>query len=117
VRYLGRIRINLARALGALNRGSTLSARRYLRSVFVDRLVRREISWIEKWSRWRQRRMPLDNSTPINPFSPAQIAGKGLNMGSMSMEKSELPGTTLNGNQHLASASGGLHMKRYRGNW
>ncbi|YBW38092.1 hypothetical protein ACMYR2_0585 [Nitrobacter sp. TKz-YC01] len=71
----------LARS-GTLNRGSTLSARRYLRTVFLDRPVRREISRIEKWSRWRQRRMTLNNSMLITPFSPALIAGKRFQHGS-----------------------------------
>ena len=54
-----------------LNLGSTMSERRYLRTVFLDRPVRREISLIEKWSRRRQRRMTLNNSMSITPMPPA----------------------------------------------
>jgi integrase/recombinase XerD len=57
------------------------------RTVFLDRPVRREISRIEKWSRWRQRQMTLNNSTLITPFSPALIAGKRFQHGSNLDEK------------------------------
>src|SRR3954466_9538125 len=56
------------------NRGSTLSARRYLRTVFLERPVRRAISRIEKPSRWRQRRMTLNNSIWKNSRFPGQLS-------------------------------------------
>jgi hypothetical protein len=48
-----------------------------------DSPVRREISRIEKWSRWRQRRMTLNNSMSITPLSPAQMAWVGFKHGSV----------------------------------
>jgi len=58
---------------GTLNRGFSLSARRYLRTLFFDRPVRRDISRIEKW-----RRMTLNNSILLAPFSPALVGRKRL---------------------------------------
>jgi hypothetical protein len=57
---------------GTLNTGSTTSARKYLRIVFRDRLVLREISRIESWSRSAQRRITLSNSMLITPMTPAE---------------------------------------------
>jgi hypothetical protein len=71
----------LARS-GTLNRGSTLPARKYLRNVFLDRPMRREISRIAKWSRWPQSRMTLNNSMLISPFTPALVAGQRFQHGS-----------------------------------
>src|SRR5271155_5916351 len=59
-----------------LNFVSSLSERRYLRTVFLDRPVRRDISRIEKWSRKCQRRMTLNNSMSITPSPPAKPRGK-----------------------------------------
>src|SRR6202453_4330019 len=53
-----------------VNFGSSLSERRYLRTVFLDSPVRRDISLIEKWSRKCQRRMTLNNSMSITPSPP-----------------------------------------------
>ncbi len=44
------IRIELARTLGDMKPGFTLSARRYLRTVFRERPVRRDIARIEQRS-------------------------------------------------------------------
>jgi hypothetical protein len=55
-----------------LNTASTTSARKYLRIVFRDRLVLREISRIESWSRSAQRRITLSNSMLITPMTPAE---------------------------------------------
>jgi hypothetical protein len=57
---------------GTLNTGSTTSARKYLRIVFRDRLVLREISRIESWSRSAQRRIMLSNSMLITPMTRAE---------------------------------------------
>src|SRR5690606_6740232 len=53
---------------GTLNRGSTSSERRYLRRVFRDRPVLREISRIDKCSRKCQRRITLNNAMSITPY-------------------------------------------------
>ncbi len=68
--------------------GSTLSERRYLRTVFRDSPVRRAISRIEKCCRYRQRRMTLNNSTLNNsmsstPRSPAMAQGERFEHGSV----------------------------------
>ena len=51
MRQLVGVWVQPARPIRDANFGSTLSERRYLRTVFRDRLVRRDISRIEKWSR------------------------------------------------------------------
>src|SRR5208283_3072357 len=68
---------------GTLNIGSTLSERRYLRTVFRDSPVRRAISRIEKCCRYRQRRMTLNNSMSITPRSPAMAEGERFEHGSV----------------------------------
>ena len=52
---------------GTLNFGSTPSKRRYLRMVFRERPVLRQISRIDKRSRKCQRRITLDNAMSITP--------------------------------------------------
>src|ERR1700689_3714487 len=66
-----------------LNFGSTVSERRYLRTVFLDRFVRRDISRIEKWSRKCQRRMTLNNSMSITPSPPGRAKGVRFEHGSV----------------------------------
>src|SRR5271168_3332940 len=66
-----------------LNFGSSLSERRYLRTVFLDRPARRDISRIEKWSRKCQRRMTLNNSMSITPLPPGQAKGVRFEHGSV----------------------------------
>jgi len=66
-----------------LNLGSSLSERRYLRTVFLDSPVRRDISLIEKWSRKCQRRMTLNNSMSITPSPPGHAKGVSFEHGSV----------------------------------
>src|SRR5208282_5388352 len=68
---------------GVANRGSTLSERRYLRTVLRDSPVRRAISRIENCCRYRQRRMTLNNSMSITPRSPAMAEGERFEHGSV----------------------------------
>src|ERR1700755_122789 len=74
------------------NRGSTLSARRYLRTVFLERPVRRAISRIEKPSRWRQRRMTLNNSMLITPLPPLRSRGEVRTWVNSQWKNSGFPG-------------------------
>jgi hypothetical protein len=57
---------------GTLKAGSTTSERRYLRIVFRDKPVRREISSIDSRSRNAQRQITLNNSMLIGPMPPAE---------------------------------------------
>jgi hypothetical protein len=67
---------------GKLNFGSSLSERRYRRTVLRDSPVRREISRIEKWSRKCQRRMTLN--TPVDhSVAPGQAKGARFEHGSV----------------------------------
>src|SRR6202453_5069955 len=66
-----------------VNFGSSLSERRYLRTVFLDSPVRRDISLIEKWSRKCQRRMTLNNSMSITPSPPGHAKGVRFEHGSV----------------------------------
>src|SRR5947209_9055650 len=68
---------------GVVNLGSTLSVRRYLRTVFLDNPVRRAISRIEKCCRNRQRRMTLSSSMTITPRSLASAEGERFEHGSV----------------------------------
>src|SRR3569833_3899193 len=68
---------------GVLNFGSTLSARRYLRTVFLDSPVRRAISRIENCCRNRQRRMTRSSSMTITPRSLASVEGERFEHGSV----------------------------------
>jgi hypothetical protein len=65
------------------NLGSTLSERRYLRTVLRDSPVRRAISRIEKCCRYRQRRMTLSSSMTITPRSPVLVEGERFEHGSI----------------------------------
>jgi hypothetical protein len=58
---------NLPGRSGTLNFGSTTPARRYLRIVFRDNPVRRDIARIDSLSRKAQRRMTLNNAMSITP--------------------------------------------------
>ena len=73
--------------------------------LIVDKPVRRAISRIEKWSRYRQRRMTLNNSMSITPKPPAVAQGVGSNMGQFSVEIPVLPGSDLSGNQQTEQSS------------
>src|SRR5690606_27982770 len=84
---------------GTLNRGSTSSERRYLRMVFRDRPVLREISRIEKCSRKCQRRITLNNAMSITPYPLLKTSRGGSNMGQFSVEISLNAGSVLGGNQ------------------
>jgi hypothetical protein len=83
-----------------LNFGSTVPARRYLRIVFRDKPVRREISRIESWSRNAQRRITLNNAMSITPSTPAENSQAGSKHGSVLSGKFSIPGSNPGGNQH-----------------
>src|SRR5206468_6819204 len=68
---------------GVVKFGSTLSVRRYLRTVFLDSPVRRAISRIEKCCRNRQRRITLSSSMTITPRSLASVEGERFEHGSV----------------------------------
>src|ERR1700733_914715 len=74
-----------------LNFGSTLSERRYLRIVFLDSPVRRDISRIEKRSRLCQRLMTLNNSMSITLKPPAKAKGARFEHGSVLGGKTRSP--------------------------
>jgi hypothetical protein len=59
---------------GTLNLGSTAPDRRYLRIVFRDNPVRRDISRIETRSLNAQRRITLNNAMSITPWTPAEAS-------------------------------------------
>lgn len=68
---------------GTLNFGSTPPARRYLRMVFRDRLVLRQISRIDRCSRKCQRRITLSNAMSITPGPPLKTCEGRLKHGAI----------------------------------
>ncbi len=75
---------------GTLNFGSTAPDRRYLRIVFRDSPVRREIARIEMPSRRAQRRMTPNNAMSITPYTPAVPSRGRFEHGSILSGKSRL---------------------------